>query len=190
MLRTIVAIFILGFLFLVGACIWDSISDSMRKAERANEEKQKAEEARKRYPPIKDWETHPLYKVAIQFLLEKIDFFIGYAKKIEARRDAIFSIGIEVKPDGVYLFSDIQNYIFYYSNVGYDNIKVGYYKEESEQACRDFARALTEYLKRYYKDENIIISDVNYFVDPEGYFPSSIKFWIDLSNLMNRLKQV
>ncbi len=190
MINTIITIFILVILCGVGLCIWDYLSNLTIQEERKKVETEKAEKARMEFPPIEDWISHPLYKATISFLTEKIDYFIQCAKETVATRNGIFSIGIEIKPNGAYLFSNIQNYTFYFSSIGYDNIKVGYYEEESNQACRDLAAELVIYLRKYYQKENINISDVNYFIDPEGYFASSIKFWIDLSNLMSRLKQV
>lgn len=190
MLSTIVTIFVFVFLIFVGACIYDAVSNSTRQAERKEKEMQKADEARKKYPTIKNWDAHPLYESVLQFLIEKIDYFIQCAKNTKAGRDARFRLTIGVKPEGVYITSDIQDFTFYYSSIGYDNIKVGYYEEETNEACNDFAIALSSYLKKHYINENIDVSDVNYFIDPEGYCRSSINFWIDLSNLMHRLKQI
>lgn len=189
MWSTAITLFFLFILLGVGFWIWDAISDYMTESERRYKENQKAEEVRNRYPPIENWVIHPLYKATIPFLVEKIDYFIQGAKKTKARRDVQFRLKIEVKPERVYITSYTEGFDLYYSSIGYDNIKVGYYKEESNEACNDFAIALSAYLKEYYLNENIDVSDVSYCI-PEGDFDSSVKFWIDLSNLMQRLKQV
>lgn len=189
MWSTIAKLFILFILLGIGAWLWDIISDYMRQSERRDKENQRAEEARKRYPPIKNWTIHPLYKATIPFLIEKIDYFIKGAKETKAGRDMRLQLEIQVKPECVYITSYAQGFTLYYSNIGYDKIKVGYFEEETINACKDFAIAISGYLNRYYLNENIDISDVR-AIGTDGTVKGSAKFWIDLSNLMQRLKQV
>lgn len=194
-MRTLIKIIgVVVVLFIIG-CIWDNASSSYHtskyKKQREEYYNREAAKARSQYPTIRNWSEHPLYTATITFLVQTIDYFIQKAKVTTIGRDGGFRLTATVYPERVYLGTNFEGYDFYYSQAGYDRIKVGYTERETTDACNDFAVALSNYLKKYYSSrEAIDVSDVNYFIDEEGYFDTSVTFSIDLRKLHPRLKQV
>lgn len=170
-------------------CIWDNISMSMSSSEsdrkRKAEYEKKAAEARKQYPKIENWSRHPLFAKASSFLVNIIDSYIETAKRTPVGVTGGITLEVRVKTSEIYIGG---NY-FYYSDQGYDQIRVGYTAEETGEACKEFAATLSRFLADYYSfRENIDIEDNIY----NGSINSTICFCfsIDLRGVQPKLKQV
>lgn len=176
-------------------CIWDSISNSISRSDYEQKRKAQYEEeaaaARKQYPQIKNWNEHPLFAQASAFLISKVDCYIEIAKRTPTGAAGGLTLNVSVQPAKIYICGRyLEENSFYYSDQGYDRIKVGYTSEETSEACKEFATALSIFLSDYYASrENISVGKVYLDCGPAGWDDSGT-FSIELRNIQPKLKQI
>lgn len=179
------------------ACIWSSIYDSISRSEHEQRQKEKYEKeaaaARKQYPQITNWSEHPLFTAASAFLVKNVNSYLEIAKRTPTGATGGITLGVDVEAWRIYIHGNIrgdEGTAFPYSSCGYDRIKVGYTEEETIEACKEFAVALSKFLSDYYMShENICVRDA--FIDrrPSGWDDCGV-FSIELRGVQPKLKQV
>lgn len=192
----IMGIIIVLVLIFILWCICDSASFSMSIREHERERREEYEKevaaARKQYPKIENWSEHPLFEQASAFLVSKIDYAIRIAKKTPCGAGGGLFLGIEVRPSEISIIGRcIEPCSFYYSDQGYDRIKVGYTTEETMDACDEFSVALSTFLSDYYASrENIRVGlNVDCRIGAIDFWGSG-KFSVDLKGVQPKLKQI